>query len=286
VQDVPELRIIDDDLWAAAKTRQTAIKINRRNDGSEAENHFRERRRPKYLFSGLIKCGCCGGGYSTISAALVGCSTARKKGTCDNRTNVRRDKLEERVLNALRHHLMDPGLFKEFCEEFTRELNRIWMQSRASIDSAHTEIKKIDHELDTLLNLILKGGAAERINEKMVGLERRRKDLEGFLANAEEPGPILHPEMANFYRIQVAQLYDALRDEAEAKRLQAGEVLRSLIREIILTPQDGMLAIDVRGDLAGILAASLKSKTPATGTGGSQFEMVAGAGFEPAAFRL
>jgi|SRR5579863_2458075 len=111
----------------------------------------------------------------------------------------------------------------------------------------------------------------------MVALERRKKDLETFLANAKEPGPILHPEMANFYRVQVAQLYDALRDEAEAKRLEAGEVVRSLIKEIILTPQDGILAIDVRGDLAGILAASLNSKTPATGTGASQFDLVAGA---------
>jgi site-specific DNA recombinase len=54
-----------------------------------------------------------------ISANLVGCSTARHKGTCDNRTNIRRDRLEERVLNALRHHLVDPALCKEFCYEFS-----------------------------------------------------------------------------------------------------------------------------------------------------------------------
>ncbi len=36
------------------------------------------------------------------------------------------------------------------------------------------------------------------------------------------------------------------------------------------------MKIDVRGDLAGILAISLKTKTPATGTGVSQVEMVAG----------
>ncbi|WP_430635605.1 recombinase zinc beta ribbon domain-containing protein [Sphingomonas hankookensis] len=41
-----------------------------------------------------------------ISVDLVGCSTARNKGTCDNRKNIRRDQLEARVLNALRHHLM------------------------------------------------------------------------------------------------------------------------------------------------------------------------------------
>jgi len=92
--------------------------------------------------------------------------------------------------------------------------------------------------------------------------------------------------MATFYREQVSALYRELQNDTEANRLTAGEVLRSLVKEIILTPEAGELKIDVRGDLAGILAISLKTKTPATGTGVSQFEMVAGAGFEPATFRL
>src|ERR1700730_15933523 len=103
---------------------------------------------------------------------------------------------------------------------------------------------------------------------------------------AQQPPLLLHPEMANFYRIQVAELYGALQEEAEAKRLKAGEVLRSPVKEIILTPEDSELQIDVRGDLAGILAVSLKSKTPASSARGSQFEMVAGTGFEPVTFRL
>lgn len=45
-----------------------------------------------------------------ISGPLLGCSTARNKGTCDNRTNMRREELERRVLDALRHHLMNPDL--------------------------------------------------------------------------------------------------------------------------------------------------------------------------------
>ena len=48
-----------------------------------------------------------------ISADLIGCSTARNKGTCDNRRSFQRERLEARVLNALRYHLMDPALFKE-----------------------------------------------------------------------------------------------------------------------------------------------------------------------------
>jgi hypothetical protein len=34
------------------------------------------------------------------------------------------------------------------------------------------------------------------------------------------------------------------------------------VKEIILTPEDGALAIDVRGDLAGILAISTKNNPP------------------------
>jgi site-specific DNA recombinase len=281
VQEVPDLRILDDDLWNAAKFRQDAIRMKRSDDGQGGENHFRERRRPKYLLSGLTKCACCGGGYSMISADLVGCSTARNKGSCDNRTNIRRDQLEERVLNALRFHLMEPALFKEFCDEFTREMNRLRVEGRESIEAAKSEVKRIDRQLDKLVKLILVSGDDEtpiRIMKQMKEIEGKKSELERFLADAEEPPPHLHPEMANLYRMQVGELYEALQEEAGCKRMKAADLLRSLVKEIILTPENGALQIDVRGELAGILAISLKSKTPATRAGASQVEMVAGTG--------
>jgi hypothetical protein len=63
-----------------------------------------------------------------ISEDLLGCATSRNKGTCDNRLNIRRDALEASVLSGLRTHLMEPELFKEFCDEFTREVNRLRME--------------------------------------------------------------------------------------------------------------------------------------------------------------
>ena len=59
-----------------------------------------------------------------ISADLIRCSTARNKGTCENRRSIKRDRLEGRVLNAQSCHLMDPTLFKEFCDESARKMNR------------------------------------------------------------------------------------------------------------------------------------------------------------------
>ena len=45
--------------------------------------------------------------------------------------------------------------------------------------------------------------------------------------------------------------------------MNAAEIIRSLVKEIVLTPKSDGLQIDVRGDLAGIPGVSLKTKKPA-----------------------
>jgi excisionase family DNA binding protein len=57
-----------------------------------------------------------------------------------------------------------------------------------------------------------------------------------------------------------------------------------------LADEDGRrsLSIDLEGALAGVLALAMNGKTPLTGSGSSDavIALVAGAGFEPATFRL
>ena len=308
--DVPELRIIEQDLWDRIKARQEAIKVER---STGKPNRLHERQRAKYLFSGLTRCACCGGGYSMISQTLVGCSTARNKGTCKNRLNIRRDGLEKRVLDGLKGHLMDPELFAIFCEEFTRRINERRMEARAAIDAAHAEIPRIERDLERLVDRFLKEDeAADALHARMKQLEARKRELQVFLADAEEPPPVLHPSMAIVYRQRVAALYDAL--QHEASRVPAADIIRSLVSEIILTPKNGFLQVELRGDLAGILtvAAAGRPKSPTSGEAGSvlteqvmtvtanrnlrdvrrvsdlieQVKMVAGVGFEPTTFRL
>jgi hypothetical protein len=308
--DLPELRIIEQDLWDRIKGRQEAIKVER---STGKPNRLHERQRAKYLFSGLTRCACCGGGYSMISQTLVGCSTARNKGTGKNRLNIRRDGLEKRVLNGLKGHLMDPELFAIFCEEFTRRMNERRVEARAAIDAAHAEIPRIERDLERLVDRFLKEDeAADALHARMKQLEARKRELQVFLADAEEPPPVLHPSMAIVYRQRVGALYDAL--QHEASRAPAADIIRSLVSEIILTPKNGFLQVELRGDLAGILtvAAAGRPKSPTSGEAGSvlteqvmtvtanrnlrdvrrgsdlieQVKMVAGVGFEPTTFRL
>ncbi|SIS91969.1 DNA modification methylase [Phaeovulum vinaykumarii] len=125
--------------------------------------------------------------YSAIYATLIGCSTARNKGTCDNRVNIRRDELESRVLNALRTRLVDPALFARFCEVFTQEVNRLRMDSRASINAAQAEVEKIDREEKKLMDLYLKDAlSVDAVKERGDQLKARKAELTAFLATADE----------------------------------------------------------------------------------------------------
>lgn len=218
------------------------------------------------------------------------CSTARNKGTCDNRLTIRRDDLESRVLTALHSHLMDPALFAEFCDEFTGELNRIRMEGGAAIAAARAEIDKLERDMDTMVEVMIRlgpGNATERLSGKVDRLDARQKSLKSFLAEAKEPPALLHPEMAGYYRRQVAALHEILERGPETERMRAAEILRSLVSAIVLTPDDTGLAIDVEGDLAGILAVATNTKSPAAiATGCLQVSLVAGTGFEPVTFRL
>ena len=257
IQDVPELRIIDQATWDAVKARQQALAYEPSPPG---ENKLNERRRPKHLFAGLVKCGCCGGGYTMISKDLLGCATARNKGTCDNRLNIRRDALEASILNGLRTHLMEPELFKEFCAEFTREVNRLRIEQGADLVAMRGELPRIEREVGKLLAAIKAGGPIEAIVEDMKRLEARKAELKEKLEEAEEPPPLLHPNMAEIYRQRVATLYESL--QSEEGKTEAAEVFRTLVDQVTLVPEAEELAIVLRGDLAAILRFAAGKKNP------------------------
>ena len=275
-KEVPDLRIVPDDLWSAAKSRQQQTRHTVRAAGA-----LGAAKRPQYLFSGLTKCGVCGAGFIMSGKNRLGCFGARDQGRCDNHLTIRRDEVEARVLRALRERLLQQDLFEEFCDEFTREMNRLRMEHRASLSSAKREVERIGTRIKKLLNLMLDDEiAVDEGKAEMKALDARRKALQAQLETADEPPPLLHPEMADLYRQKVTTLAQAL--ERSDTRTEATEALRGLIDAISLTPEQGELKIELKGNLAAMLSAATNAKrSPETGDLSLQVEMVAGAGFEP-----
>jgi site-specific DNA recombinase len=107
VQEVPDLRIVDDALWAAVRLRLEAIR-NTPAVKNARQKRFWEKRRSRHLLSGLVKCGRCGGDLAAVGKDYLACSAARRKGTCSNRQSVRRLHLENVIIDALKANLMAP----------------------------------------------------------------------------------------------------------------------------------------------------------------------------------
>jgi len=76
--EVPELRIIDDALWQAAKARQGELAIKYANvitaTRAAQANRLNGTHRPRSLLSGLLVCGCCGGPFSLRGQDRYACS--------------------------------------------------------------------------------------------------------------------------------------------------------------------------------------------------------------------
>ncbi len=287
-RDVPELRIVDQELWEQVKARQAEMAIGPiKRDMSRLSS----RRRPKYLLAGLLKCDCCGSAFTLISKDLLGCAKARNKGTCQNRLHIRVDTLEASVVRGLRTHMMDRELIEEFCQEFTQEVNRARISRSADQEAWKAELKRIDRDLNRLLTALKAGGPMETIVADIQRLESRKTELSRLLAAAEEPPPLLHPNMSEIYRQRVAVLEEGLRDP-EARQ-KAMEGLRQLVNQVRLVPENGKLGIVLRGDLAAMLSFADGKQKPGAGVAarlvgdfGSQLSLVAGRGFEPLTFRL
>jgi hypothetical protein len=85
--EAPELTIVARNLWDAVKARQAGLDrsaaAKKRTEAAPDEPiAFWSKRRPRYLFSGLMRCGVCGGGFPRsarrISAARPRATRARR----------------------------------------------------------------------------------------------------------------------------------------------------------------------------------------------------------------
>jgi hypothetical protein len=278
VTDVPALRIVDDALWSAVRARYATIHRKWHTDAPPPFNQFR---RPKYLFSGLTKCGACGAGFIVYSRDHLGCFGARGRGSCDNRMTIPRQEVEERVLRALQDRLMRADYVEEFCREFSREMNRLRIEQRAGLTAAKRELSRVESRRQKLLDLMLDGVvSSSEGKDEMLDLTARRDALRQQIKTADEPPPLLHPSVAAVYQTKIEELASSL--QREDTRTEASDALRGLIDAIVLTPENGRLRVELKGNLAAMLTVAQETKrSPETGDLLVPVQLVAGAGFEP-----
>ncbi|MCZ7674606.1 MAG: recombinase family protein [Roseovarius sp.] len=176
IEEVPHLRIIDDGLWDKVKARQKETRAAMGVDGSPRPERAK---RPRYLFSGLLACGCCGGSFTLVGKTRYGCASARNKGTCNNRQTIERSVLEERVLAGLRNRLLDADLIAEFVEAYRIEYNSLKREERAAKVNAKRELGKVQKKIDEVVEAVCEGLYHPSMKEKLTKVGDAESRIDG-----------------------------------------------------------------------------------------------------------
>jgi len=295
ISEVPELRIIEDTLWQAVKARQSILTVEhaaviaavRASHAARAANPLNATHRPRSLLSGLLVCGCCGGPFALRGQDRYGCSNHIMNGSCANSRTIRRDALEERVLVGLKERLMAPEAAAEAIRTYVEETNRRNHARRADGEAERRELDKIARAVKEIVTLIETGAGNRALLTRLTELEEREDEINARLAQSPVDQPDIHPNVADIYARKVARLTEALRRPDE--RDEAADAIRGLIEKITLSPgpKRGQIDAMLYGDFGRILKwTAQNANTPGAFASGVSVSVVAGAGFEPAAFRL
>ena len=294
----PALGIVPVELWDRVKSRQATLARSAKPRTETTSLPFFAQQRPRYLLTGKMTCGSCGASYAKSGKTRFGCQGAAKKGPtwCDNRLTIRQDELDTRVLAGLSSEMLRDDVVAAFLLEYEAETRRLTAETVSARPEREAELANLDHQLGCAKAAILKGvDAMVFVDEMKIWTERRKALLAELELTEQETtetvspeSELLTPDLSRVYREKVEQLTAAFEDEA--LKAQAFDRLRALIEAVVLTPENGDLAIDLRGELASMLslcAGAETQKASAVVTEEAlQVKMVAGTGFEPVTFRL
>ena len=230
---VPELRIVEQELWDGAQARLAAEAAPATTESHPA---FWERRRPRHLLSEKVVCGCCGRTFTSLGKDYLGCSAARNGHGCRNTRRIRRPQLEAQVLEALAARLMHPELVKRFCASFIAAWNKRRAEAAGESAGREQELRAVERKLANLVEAIADGLKAPDLPVKLDQLHARRDALRAEIGREMPPAPALHPNIAEVYAAQVARLREALTAEGNPAALEAA---RALVDRVIVSPGDG-----------------------------------------------
>jgi site-specific DNA recombinase len=263
IVETPHLRIIDDETFRAAQ----AIKVERRRDATPAT--AQKARAPKRVFSGLIKCGCCGGGMASNGADRKGvrlqCTTYKESGSCSNSRRVYLDGIEALAIKGLRQHLTHPEVITEFLDTYNAARKRLKKEASTERNWIDRRLGEIEREIKRIVDFIVKGMATDALIPRMNELEAERKTLAARLETAKEADNVItfHPKAIERYKRAIVDLADELKRGTPTEFATIRELVTAII--VHASPSraggagtkanaadDRSVHIDIKGRLAAL----------------------------------
>ncbi len=284
----PELQIVSDELWRRVRERQDNLKATYGVREGGGILMPRSATSP-YLLSGILKCGVCGAnliivsGYSSYGHyPKYGCSQHFNRGACSNAVTVRRDWIEERLLDELQNQVLKREAIEYVLDEFGAHVKDAFANLSNQLAQMRERKQKLEGELRRLAATAAETGPSAFLVEAIHEREQQLRDItDQLLAGGADSVDTNLSDIRSFIMQKMGDIRTLLAGDPAPARKE----LQKHVSEIRMIPQagDGMphYVAEGRWNLLG------SGKDPLAGdTTARQIRVVAGAGFEPATFGL
>ena len=235
----PELAIVPTELWDRVQARLDYF--GRKPSEGRRRGLLSRALTSPYLFSGLLKCGECGGnivigtGGGTHVHKKYVCANYFNRGTCENDLYIRRDVLEERLLGRLQSELLQPEVVNYAVSEFGRQLRTALHSVSDDLAAMRRRKELLEKEIQRFVAAIAHGGPLDSLVQEIATREMELKGITNRLLSASATsidGRLR--EIRHFVEKGIGDLRGLLnRDAALAK-----SELHSHLSEIRMTPTE------------------------------------------------
>lgn len=274
--DVPEMRIVSDELWQRVKERQT--EIGELFDFGQ-RNRLNATHRPGYLLSHLLECAECGGPYAISGKDRYSCTNRKKRlpiderggACCGNSKTITRQELEQRVLDCLPAAFFSLGMFDTMAAKVIEQETSKLRRPNAERAQLTRDVNELERKQKNIIRQIadraLQGRPAlAALDDTLDQLEAQRialaKEIAAFITSVPDMRAKIE-ELKRRHNPAQTELrmrhffLQARRGKNEDAKRQVMPIVRSLVQKVVIgkTPGHQPASLEVHGRIASILAA-------------------------------
>ena len=271
VEDRPELRIIDDDLWRRAQARRDAVRASLNLKTGRASG--RSGLYSSHLLVGLSHCGICGKAFTIAGTGhgspRYGCPNSWHNGTdtCDNRLTVMAKVTDPLVLKKLQDTLLHPRMVKSITKAVTAEVKRALSTSPSERKQLEAKRNRVAKKLTNLVEAVERGTNMPSLTEQIGRREAELREIDDALSDLAHPPDVDIRVIPTWVREQLTDLAGLL---AENPQRAKAELERLNVRFTVTPIRDEgkpFLRVEGTGDLDALcgirdLPSTARSKTP------------------------
>ena len=262
IVDMPDLRILDDDLWNAVRTR-----MSRRGKiavGTAA----------KSLFGGMMSCPHCGGRIIAVNRNKYGCANRKDRGPSVCRGIIfPREEADKQLMEILKRGLVSPASQREIERQVKEIVAEAQKGSQVTMKSNQKRLSELDGEINRLVDAIATVGISDALRSRLQAAEEERERLQ---SDTETMPPVIRMVQKTEIASKMKKILNDLQSALAQDTKRARQIISELFGEIKVIDSDDALYVEYDNAAEKLIIAC----------GGASLCVVAGAGFEPATFGL